>query len=107
MITQYLEHHFLDQNLSHYVAPKKNYKYQFNAKQKQVFADVIQKNLSELDKLISNIEPDGKKIPVLIKKYLKQNAAVLGINVDPSFNNAIDVLMYIDIAKLDGDKYDR
>jgi putative hemolysin len=107
MMTQYLEHHFLDQNLSHYVAPKKNYKYQFNTKQKQVFADIIQKDLSDLDKLICNIEPDGKKIPVLIKKYLKQNAAVLGINVDPSFNNAIDVLMYIDVAKLDGDKYDR
>lgn len=102
MMSQYLEHHFLDQNLSHYVAPKKNYKYQFNIKQKQVFADIIQKDLSDLDKLICNIEPDGKKIPVLIKKYLKQNAAVLGINVDPSFNNAIDVLMYIEISKMKG-----
>lgn len=107
MMTQYLEHHFLDDNLSHYVAPKKHYQYQYNSKQKQVFADVIQKGLPELDKMISNIEPDGKKVPVLIKKYLKQNASVLSINVDPSFNNAIDVLMYIDINKLDSDKYDR
>ncbi|MNY72172.1 hypothetical protein D3C86_2106690 [compost metagenome] len=39
-------------------------------------------------------------MPVLIKKYIKQNARVVAFNVDPLFNNAIDGLMYIRIADI-------
>jgi putative hemolysin len=107
LLTKYLEYHYLDQSISHYVSPKKHFKYILSPVQKLTFKEMITKDIGEVDKLISNIEPDGKKIPVLIKKYLKQNASVLGINVDVSFNDAIDVLMYIDIGKLDSEKYDR
>ena len=36
-------------------------------------------------------------IPVLFKKYLKQNAKVIGFNTDPLFNDALDGLMILDI----------
>ena len=39
-------------------------------------------------------------MPVLIKKYIKQNAKVVAFNVDPLFNNAVDGLMYIRIADI-------
>ena len=39
-------------------------------------------------------------MPVLIKKYIKQNAKVVAFNVDPMFNNAIDGLMYIKISDI-------
>ena len=39
-------------------------------------------------------------MPVLIKKYIKQNARVIAFNVDPLFNNAVDGLMYIRISDL-------
>jgi hypothetical protein len=38
--------------------------------------------------------------PVLIKKYIKQNARVVAFNVDPLFNNAVDGLMYIRISDI-------
>jgi len=40
------------------------------------------------------------RIPVLIKKYVKQNARLVAFNVDPKFNNAIDGLMYIRVADI-------
>jgi hypothetical protein len=40
------------------------------------------------------------RLPVLIKKYIKQNARLVAFNVDPLFNNAIDGLMYIRISDI-------
>ena len=40
------------------------------------------------------------RIPVLIKKYVKQNARLVAFNVDPKFNNAVDGLMYIRVADI-------
>jgi hypothetical protein len=39
-------------------------------------------------------------MPVLLKKYIKQNARLIAFNVDPLFNNAVDGLMYIRIADI-------
>ncbi|MBK8053585.1 MAG: lysophospholipid acyltransferase family protein [Saprospiraceae bacterium] len=107
LITRYLEHHYLDQRFSSHIKPKKHYKYPLNPLQKRTLKELINGDICDADKIISNIEPDGKKIPILIKKYLKQNASVLGINVDPTFNNALDVLMYIEIKKLKTDIFER
>jgi hypothetical protein len=40
------------------------------------------------------------RLPVLLKKYIKQNARLIAFNVDPLFNDAIDGLMYIRISDL-------
>jgi len=34
-------------------------------------------------------------LPFLLKKYIKQNCRLIGCNVDPLFNTAVDGLMYI------------
>ena len=52
-----------------------------------------------MDKIIDDLEPE-LRLPVLIKKYIKQNAKVIAFNVDPNFNDAIDGLMYIRISDL-------
>ena len=46
------------------------------------------------------MEPGNLRLPVLIKKYIKQNARLVAFNVDPLFNNAIDGLMYIRISDI-------
>ena len=55
--------------------------------------------MNKFDKLIDDFEPE-MRLPVLIKKYIKQNAKVVAFNVDPNFNDAIDGLMYIRISDL-------
>ena len=59
----------------------------------------MESDLNKLDKIIDDLEPE-LRMPVLIKKYIKQNAKVIAFNVDPNFNDAIDGLMYIRISDL-------
>ncbi|MCB1232652.1 MAG: GNAT family N-acetyltransferase [Verrucomicrobiae bacterium] len=53
----------------------------------------------EVSAKVSEIEPDGKGIPILLKHYLKLDATILSFNVDPAFNDALDALILIDLAK--------
>jgi hypothetical protein len=36
-------------------------------------------------------------VPVLLKKYIMQNAKIIGFNIDPKFNDALDGLMILDL----------
>ncbi|NCP46657.1 MAG: glycerol acyltransferase, partial [Flavobacteriales bacterium] len=45
-------------------------------------------------------EPDKIRIPVLIKKYIKLNAKIVGFNVDPNFNNTLDGLIFLDLLEV-------
>jgi len=56
--------------------------------------------MQKFDKIIDELEPGTLRMPVLIKKYVKQNARLVAFNVDPKFNNAIDGLMYIKVADI-------
>ena len=62
--------------------------------------DATKADLQKFDKIIDEIEPGALRIPVLIKKYVKQNARLVAFNVDPKFNNAVDGLMYIKVADI-------
>ena len=50
--------------------------------------------------LVSEIEPDGKDIPVLLRQYLRLEGEIAAFNVDPDFNLAVDGLVVIDLHKL-------
>jgi hypothetical protein len=39
-------------------------------------------------------------MPVLLKKYLKQNAKIIGFNIDPKFNDALDGLIVLDLFEV-------
>lgn len=56
-------------------------------------------DIDDVASAISDIETDGKGIPVLLKQYLKLGGTVLTFNLDPDFGNAIDGLMLVDLAK--------
>lgn len=53
----------------------------------------------EVAELISDIEPDNKGIPVLLRQYLKLGAKFFAYNVDAAFSNALDALMVVDLAR--------
>jgi putative hemolysin len=51
--------------------------------------------------LVSDIEPDGKGVPILLRQYLKLGGRLLGFNVDPAFANSIDCLIMVDLRTTD------
>lgn len=43
---------------------------------------------------------EGRGIPVLLRQYLKLGAKVLGFNVDPDFQDCLDVLIRVELAQV-------
>lgn len=58
-------------------------------------------DLDAVSKLVQEIEPDGRPIPILVKQYIKMGGKVVCFNVDPDFNYCIDGMVAIDIADAD------
>ena len=72
----------------------------YRSHDKDFVFDEAEADLNKFDKFIDEIEPGALRLPVLLKKYIKQNARLVAFNVDPLFNNSVDGLMYIKIADL-------
>ena len=103
LMIEFMKSHYYDPFVAQYIQPKKEYKVRLKDADKDFVFDEAQADMNKFDKLITEIEPEGLRIPVLIKKYVKQNARLVAFNVDPLFNNAIDGLMYIKISDLPED----
>lgn len=100
LMIEFMKSNFYDNEVGQYIKPKKEFKVKLKRADKEFVFNESEADLNKFDKFIDEIEPDGLRLPVLIKKYIKQNARVVAFNVDPLFNNAIDGLMYIKIADL-------
>ncbi|MCC2590209.1 lysophospholipid acyltransferase family protein [Chryseobacterium sp. MFBS3-17] len=99
LIIEFMRSHYYDSAVAQYIHPKHEFKIKLRDRDKHIFLDDLQADLNKLDKIIDDLEPE-LRLPVLIKKYIKQNAKVVAFNVDPNFNDAIDGLMYIRISDL-------
>lgn len=100
LMIEFMKSHYYDPYVAQYVYPKKEYKVKLKDADKDFVFNETKADLNKFDKIIDEIEPDNLRLPVLIKKYIKQNAKVIAFNVDPLFNNSVDGLMYIRIADL-------
>lgn len=100
LMIEFMKSHYYDPYVAQFVRPKKEFKIKLKDADKEFFFYAAEADLNKLDKIIDEIEPNLLRIPVLIKKYIKQNARIIGFNVDPKFNDAVDGLMYIRISDL-------
>ncbi|UOE41694.1 lysophospholipid acyltransferase family protein [Chryseobacterium suipulveris] len=99
LMIEFMRSNYYDSAVAQYIHPKKEFKVRLKDRDKNLFFDEVESDLNKLDKIIDDLEPE-MRLPVLIKKYIKQNAKVISFNVDPNFNDAIDGLMYIRISEL-------
>lgn len=100
LMIEFMKSHYWDPFVAQYVHPKKEFKVQLKDADKDFVFNEAEADLNKFDKIIDEVEPGDLRLPVLIKKYIKQNARVVSFNVDPLFNNSVDGLMYIKIADL-------
>lgn len=99
LIVDFIQTNHFNPELARWITPRR--KFRFARKTKKHFLhDLKPKTIRELDSLIEEIEPNHFRVPVLLKKYLKENAMLIGFNVDPKFNNCLDGLMYLDCTNL-------
>ncbi len=100
LMIEFMKSHYYDPYIAQYVHPKKEFKVKLKDADKDFVFDATEADLNKFDKIIDEVEPGALRLPVLLKKYIKQNARLVAFNVDPLFNNAVDGLMYIKIADL-------
>src|SRR5690606_27541232 len=95
LMIEFMKSHYYDPYVAQYIYPKKEYKVKLKDADKDFVFNEAEADLNKFDKIIDEIEPNYLRIPVMIKKYIKQNTKVNAINEDTLFNNAVDKLMYI------------
>lgn len=100
LMIEFMMSNYYDPYAAQYVSPRRKYKVKLKDADKDFVFNETEADLNKFDRLIDEVEPGNLRLPVLIKKYIKQNARVVAFNVDPLFNNAVDGLMYIRIADL-------
>ncbi|MEN8964535.1 MAG: lysophospholipid acyltransferase family protein [Polaribacter sp.] len=100
LMIEFMKSHYYDPYIAQYIYAKKEYKVKLKDGDKDFVFDATKADMQKFDKIIDEIEPGALRIPVLLKKYVKQNARLVAFNVDPKFNNAVDGLMYIKVADI-------
>ena len=100
LMIEFMRSHYYDPYVAQFIRSKKEFKPKIKDQDRDFIFDEAKADLNKFDKLIEELEPNALRLPVLIKKYIKQNAKVIGFNVDPKFNDAIDGLMYIRISDI-------
>lgn len=96
LIMKYIKEHNYDAKLSRYVRPRIRY----NVPGYNVDEEIILEttgDLNKFDRFIKEVEPNDYTMPILLKRYLKLNGKIIGFNLDPKFNNALDGLLVLDL----------
>jgi putative hemolysin len=97
LIVAFIRQHYFDYELARWVKPKRKYSLDVKTLDAAALLENSKNDMKKLDRIIDDIEPAIKSAPVLLKKYIQQNAKIIGFNIDPDFSDALDGLMILNI----------
>lgn len=103
LIIKFVEKNYFNISFAEHVKPRNKFKINYKNIDSDILLDLTKKDINKLDKFIEDIDPSHSKIPVLLKKYIKQNAQIIGFNIDPKFNDCLDGLMVLDLFNVPKD----
>lgn len=108
LLVAYIKKFHYNKELARFIKARKNFKLGLKRVDSEILMEGMDKNtFTQIDKTIAGIEPFHLSIPVLLKKYIKENAEIIGFNVDPHFNNSLDGLMILDLKNLNSDMVEK
>ena len=97
MIIKYIMENHYNPEIGKYIKPRTKF---VPTRFQDVDTDIIMESsidLNKFDKFIKDVDTSNYTMPVLLKKYLKLNGKIVGFNIDPMFNNALDGLLFLDL----------
>lgn len=97
LMVQFLKQHHSPQQLSDLVLARNPFKPR-RLRGINLQAGYATFETDDLSDIVSDLEPDHKGLPVLLRQYLKLGAKLLAFNVDPDFGDCVDGLIVVDLA---------
>ena len=99
LIVDYINRNHFDHEMAQYVRPRKKFKVDFSS----IDTDLLlagEDSFKGLDNIISEIETQSLKVPVLLRQYIALNAKIICFNIDPKFADCLDGLLVLDLQKV-------
>ena len=100
MIIKFIMTHHFDWKLAKSITPRHSYKFKTDDQNLNIIMQTMDNDINSLDKFIGDVDEINSGLPVLLKKYIKLNAKIIGFNVDPKFNNCLDGLIALDLCNI-------
>jgi putative hemolysin len=100
MIIKFIMAHHFDWKLAKSIIPRNSYQFTTSDQNLNVIMQTMDNDINTLDRFIGDVDELNSGLPVLLKKYIKLNAKIIGFNVDPKFNYCLDGLISLDLCDI-------
>ncbi len=99
LIVDYLSAYSAEAHLAAQVRPRRPFLDGMGARRDSAVSRAS--SIDELSRLVAQIEPDQKGLPVLLKQYLRLGGRLLGFSIDGEFGDTLDGLILVDLRRTD------
>jgi putative hemolysin len=106
LIIEFIKKNHFDESIAQFVKPRKKFKAEIKNLDIDILVESAADDIKLIDKYIQDFDPEMNGVPILLKKYLNQNAKIVGFNIDPKFSDALDGLMFLDLKEVPLDTLD-
>jgi putative hemolysin len=106
LIVDYINRNHFDHDMAQYVKPRKKFKVDFSSIDSDVLMSA-EDSFKSLDQLISQVESNNMKVPVLLRQYIGLNAKIISFNIDPKFSDSLDGFLVLDLENVPQDTLDK
>ncbi len=101
LMVYFLRQTKIDRDLARYVSPRRPVRLHTIRGLRPEDLPTGGNDIESVSVLISELEEDGKGLPILLKHYLKLEARLLSFNRDKDFSDVIDGLIILDLTRTD------
>ena len=101
LMVEFLRNKKSNARLGRVVTPRKPFRKPMRKHIPNITPESVVGDVENISLMISEIEADGKGIPILIKQYLKLAGTFVGFNVDKRFSDVVDGLVIVDLMQTD------
>jgi putative hemolysin len=99
MIYRFFEAHMQEDELARLIEPRRPFRPGLLRQWNCSGMHRALRDLDELSQPITDVEADGKGLPILLRQYAKIGGKLLGFNVDRKFSNVLDGLVVVDLRQ--------
>lgn len=100
LIVEHIKHHQFDDELARSVRARTPPRRFDSQRLGLSWTKSMVEDVSEVSRMVTDIERDDKAMPILVREYLKLGGTFVGFNLDASFGDCLDGLVVVDLRKM-------